>query len=168
MERGACLAVEKAQPEDVAVEEVGECAKAWREARIDDLLQPALRCRLVSGSEAGDRIVRHEAVLEVQQIHRLATGVLVVLVRPPGERVQVVVDQLADEVDTIFVISLRLDAQRHAAKPQDCHPSALLAPPAPDDRVDVKIFPSIFPLGIEIDIVAIGRWVRFVKLNTCR
>ena len=40
----------------------------------------------------------HEAVLEVKQVDRFQTGVLVVLRGPPGERIEVVVDQLASKL----------------------------------------------------------------------
>src|SRR5690606_21567554 len=56
---------------------------------------------LATASQAGDRVVRHEPILQVQQVNGLPASVLIVLVGPPGERIQVVVDQLTGKINRL-------------------------------------------------------------------
>jgi len=93
------LAVEEAQPDHVAIEEIDQRAKAAGQAGVHVFLDPALDAGLGAAAQASDRVARHEAVFQIQQVHRFAAGVVVVLGGPPGQRVQVVVDQFVPEID---------------------------------------------------------------------
>src|ERR1017187_2357847 len=98
MKRGARPSIQKAQTNHIPVEEVNECPKArWRPS-VHPFFDPALERCLRAVCEACDTVDRQKAVFEIEQVDRLATSVTVVLVGPPGQRVEVVVDQRTAEI----------------------------------------------------------------------
>ncbi len=99
MKGGALGAVQKPQPQHVPVDEVCEGAQTARQPSVNHLFHPALQARLTATAQAGDCVMEHEAVFQIEQIHCLAAGVAVVLVGPRGQRLEVVVDQLPGEFD---------------------------------------------------------------------
>lgn len=94
MKRRALAAVEKAEPKDVAVQKIRKSPQAARQTRIDLFLQPTLHPGLLAAGKIGHGLVRDEPVFEVEKINHFAACIGIVLVRPPAERVEVVIKDL--------------------------------------------------------------------------
>ena len=95
VKRSTLFPVQKPQPDDVTVKEVDKGTQTTGEPRIDPLLQLTLHACLLAAADVRNRLVRHEAIFKVQQIDDLARRISVVFFRPPGQRIEIVVDDLA-------------------------------------------------------------------------
>src|SRR5437667_10782475 len=98
MKRGARPSIQKAQTNHIPVKKVSECPKARWQPGVHPLFDPALKRCLCAVCEACDSVDWQKTVFEIEQVDRLAASGTIVLVGPPGQRVEVVVDQRAAEI----------------------------------------------------------------------
>src|SRR5262252_8142423 len=89
-----CPAIEETEPDDVAIEEIRDRAQRWRDPRVHVMFEEAPEA--IAGVEArlAGRRAGRSFLPRQKQVDRLPGRISIVLVDPPSDAVQVLVEEL--------------------------------------------------------------------------